>query len=456
MTQPPTPAHLLRRTAGLVAAVAAAGLVVTATTAAPHAEASSSTAAGSKPTPAPTGTSKPKTTAKPKSTAKPAPTSKPKTTAKPKSTAKPKTTAKPKPTSTPKPTAKPKSTSTPKPTAKPTATSPSPAVISAPAAGTTNPRPALGVQYHGMWSDQTPAMRAKVLDQLVANGSEWVRIDVSWAMIEPKHQQYDMQWGVPFVDTVLKEVEDRGLKAMVTFWLTPDWASYGKGERYAPRYPTAYGRAAGWAAKRWGHTVDAWEMWNEQNHPDFFTTADPVAYTKMLCSAYTEVKKADTSPVVYGGLQYNDAAFVKKTYTAGAKGCFDILATHPYSAPSDFSPSRDGGAPWGVTRVRDVRAVMVAQGDAAKPIWFTELGWSTGQIPNPQPWQRAVSEATQADFLEETVALTRSTYPYVKGIIWFRERDRTGGNPYEDGYGLMRADLTPKPALARLKAVASS
>ncbi|MEX1907599.1 cellulase family glycosylhydrolase [Janibacter sp. Y6] len=421
MTQPPAPAHLLRRTAGLVAAVAAAGLVVTATTAAPPAEASSSTAAGSKPTPAPTSTSKPKTTAKPKAT------------------------------STPKPTAKPKPTSTPKPTA-----TPSPAVISAPAAGTTNPRPALGVQYHGMWSDQTPATRAKVLDQLAANGSEWVRIDVSWAMIEPKHQQYDMQWGVPFVDTVLKEVEDRGLKAMVTFWLTPDWASYGKGERYAPRYPTAYGRAAGWAAKRWGRTVDAWEMWNEQNHPDFFTTADPVAYTKMLCSAYKEVKKADTSPVVYGGLQYNDAAFVKKTYTAGAKGCFDILATHPYSAPSDFSPSRDGGAPWGVTRVRDVRAVMVAQGDAAKPIWFTELGWSTGQIPDPQPWQRAVSEATQADFLEETVALTRSSYPYVKGIIWFRERDRTGGNPYEDGYGLMRADLTPKPALARLKAVASS
>lgn len=337
--------------------------------------------------------------------------------------------------------------------ATPATTSPS---ADAAGAGGSNPLPALGVQYHGMWSDQTPEMRGQVLDRLVAHRAEWVRVDLSWAMIEPREGQYDMVWGVPLADTVLQEIEDRGLKAMVTFWLTPDWASGGRGERYVPLDPATYGRAAGWAATRWGGTVDAWEIWNEQNHPDFFTTADPVAYTRMLCSAYEEIKKGDQSPVLYGGLQYNDAPFVSRSYAAGAQGCFDVLATHPYPAPSDSTPDADGGPPWGIPRVRDVREVMLAHGDGDKPIWFTELGWSTGVMPDPQPWERAVTEAVQAQYLEETIALTRERYPYVEGIIWFRERDRTSADPFEDGYGLMRRDLSPKPALSRLKAVAEA
>ncbi|WP_125932778.1 hypothetical protein [Janibacter indicus] len=86
---------------------------------------------------------------------------------------------------------------------------------------------------------------------------------------------------------------------------------------------------------------------------------------------------------------------------------------------------------------------------------FTELGWSTGRLAKPKPWQRSVSEATRADFLEETVRYTRQRLPYVKGIIWFHARDRPGDNAFEEGYGLMRRDLTTKPALRRLRQVAA-
>ena len=46
--------------------------------------------------------------------------------------------------------------------------------------------PLVGVNYHGLWWDMTPSRRAAVLDKLAATGAGWVRLDVSWAMLQPQ------------------------------------------------------------------------------------------------------------------------------------------------------------------------------------------------------------------------------------------------------------------------------
>src|SRR5687767_14383037 len=154
----------------------------------------------------------------------------------------------------------------------------SPAAATEPAA-----RPAFGAQFHGMWSSWDDASRARYLDQLAASGATWVRLDVSWAMLQPTSRDaYDLRWGVPFVDRVVSMITARGLQPLVTLWLTPGWANGGAGPRTLPTDPADYARAAGWAAQRWAGSVPAWEVWNEPNHPDFMVGADPVAYTRLL------------------------------------------------------------------------------------------------------------------------------------------------------------------------------
>src|SRR5215211_8964995 len=62
---------------------------------------------------------------------------------------------------------------------------------------------------------------------------------------------------------------------------------------------------------------------------------NPVQYTQLLESAYGAVKAIDPSSlVVYGGLAYSDYAFVERSYAAGAKGFFDVMAVHPYMRTS--------------------------------------------------------------------------------------------------------------------------
>lgn len=330
-----------------------------------------------------------------------------------------------------------------------------PRVAPRPPATRISTTPATGVQYHGTWSIYTDAERERILTQLAAAGVTWVRIDISWATLQPDRDGYDTKWAVPFYDRVFAQARAKGLKVLGTFWQAPHWANDSANVNTPPRDPAQFAAAAAWAAHRWASSVDAWEIWNEPNSGDFFTGSDPAAYTRVLCATYPAVKKADpNSPVLFGGLMYNDDAWLRRAYAAGAHGCFDVMATHPYEGPSNAPPqTADDGNAWHLTHVPAVHQVMVANGDGDKPIWFTEFGWSSGQPANPEPWDTGVSEQTQAAYLTQAVNLTASRYPYVKAVFWFRAADHSTADAHEDHYGLLRTDLTPKPALAAMGAL---
>jgi polysaccharide biosynthesis protein PslG len=140
--------------------------------------------------------------------------------------------------------------------------------------------------------------------------------------------------------------------------------------------------------------------------------------------------------VVLGGTSYNDTGWLADAYDAGARGSFDVLATHPDVAPSDAGPHhRDDGSIWTLDHVRAVRALMRAEGDGRLPIWFTELGWSSH--PNDastRPWE-GVSEAQQASYLVAALDLIRGRYPYVTHVFWYASRDRSDSSAQDNHYG---------------------
>lgn len=315
------------------------------------------------------------------------------------------------------------------------------------------PDGALGFQlsaHHG-----TDAARAvRVMKRLRAAGSRWVRVDVGWSTLEPDGPGPFAPWYAELIDDVLAGARANGLQVILSFWQTPAWAS-ASGSLYAPPTdPQDYARALGRAAERWRDQVAAWEIWNEPNFDGFFAGADPATYTRMLCAAYPAVKRYDDAPVLFGGLMYNDDAWLGRAYRAGAKGCFDALATHPYVGPSDAAPDTPSvGAVWRLTHTPAMRAVMDEWGDRRKAIWVTELGWSTGTDNEGNPWDRPVTPRQQARYLRQAVQLIRDRYPYVGPIIWYRDVDGRSAS-YQDGFGLLTVRLQPKPALRAFEAEA--
>lgn len=309
----------------------------------------------------------------------------------------------------------------------------------------------LGVQlsaHHGVNAAEALA----VMDRLQRAGARWVRIDVGWSALQPDGPGPFEQWYVDLLDDVIAGARERGLRVIVSLWLTPEWASQ-SGSLYAPPSDVSdYADAMATSAQRWGAKVAAWEVWNEPNFPTFFEGADPATYTRLLCAAYRAVKRYDDSPVLFGGLMYNDDAWLADAYRAGAKDCFDALATHPYVGPSDAAPDTPSvGEIWRLTHTPAMRKVMDEWGDTGKRIWVTELGWSSGPDNLGNEWDRPVTPQRQAQYLGEAVELIRSEYPYVGPIIWYRDVDGPTDS-YPDGFGLMHADLSPKPALAAFRA----
>lgn len=326
----------------------------------------------------------------------------------------------------------------------------------APASAETSSGPAVGVQVHAMWSDYTDAQRVEVFDKLAAAGATWVRIDVGWRSLQPTSRDSYDPWAVGFTDRVIEMATSRGLKPLITLWLTPDWANGGRGDKVLPTDPADYARVAQWAASRWAGKVAAWEVWNEANSEAFLVGADPVAYTRLLRAAYPAFKAGDpNAQVVFSGTEYNDDRWIARAYAAGAKGAFDVMATHPYQGVHDAAPETpDDGTMWTLRHAAAVRRLMVEQGDGDKPLWFTEFGWTSHGNSNAglANWDRGVTEQQQGEYFVRTLQLISREMPYVTNVFWFNDRNRSSGNPRLDNYGLLRNDLSPKPALLTLAA----
>ena len=311
--------------------------------------------------------------------------------------------------------------------------------------------PAFGVQFHGMWSKYTDAQRADVLAKLKAAGTQWIRLDLGWAMLQPTSAgSFDLGWGVPFTDSVINMIHADGFHLLVTFWRTPGWANGNAGETTLPTHPADYANAIQWAAARYAGKVDAWEVWNEPNEPYSMTGTDPAAYAALLRAAYPAVHAGDpAAQVVFGGPSENDAPWIARAYAAGIHGSFDVMATHPYMGPSDAAPETpDDGTIYKLTHVAAVHNLMTQYGDGAKPIWFTEFGWSShANTSGMANWELGVSPQTQGDYLVRTLQLLKTSYPYVTNAFWYEASDQnTGTTANIDNYGLLTSTFTPKPA----------
>jgi hypothetical protein len=288
------------------------------------------------------------------------------------------------------------------------------------------------------------------LDQAQALGAKQVRVFVLG-------QQMSDHGGF---SALVSAAGARGMK--VVFVLTGNADS-----STTPPDPAAFATAAGsFAGAMPAGGVAAYEIWNEEDDTQFWGAAvDAGRYAAIVKATYPRIKQADPgAKVLLGPVTGNNYDFLGQVYAAGAGGSFDAVAVHTdvaclVDAPSSFYRDDGNVARFTFLGFRTVHDVMAANGDGAKPIWMTELGWtSTTSTCTHGMWagQKAsgVTEAAQAANLAEAYHCLAG-YPYLAAGMWFTLKDTVGYTDELNHYGLQRYDGSHKPAWDAFHSVAT-
>jgi hypothetical protein len=294
----------------------------------------------------------------------------------------------------------------------------------------------------------------------------WVRIFVGWSLGEPSPGGYDRSYLNRLADEVAA-YERRGVKTLFVVQDTPGWAAGSRGAGPAPPADAdSYARFVAELARV--ASPGAIEIWNEADSETFWRGApDPAGYTALLRAAYPRIKATDpTVRVVTSGMVGNNYEFLQGMYASGAGGSFDAVGVHTDTACLLTSPADHYREPNGrvgrfsFTGYREVHDVMAANGDAAKGVWMTEIGWNTGSRKPGSCRDGAVAGAraegvspkTQARFLELAYRCLAAD-PAVRVALWFSLQDVGDGPGYGNHLGLIRPSGTRKPAYEAMRAV---
>lgn len=286
----------------------------------------------------------------------------------------------------------------------------------------------------------TAEMNAELADY-VSMGVDWVRIDLHWSLVQPTANG-GFNWGL--VDRVFNAIADAGLEIVAVLNNVPNWVDDGLSGSAAQQAFANFARAA---AQRYGDIVDFWEIINEPNKAGI----DPADYTAVLKGAYSAIKSVDPDDVVItggtaavpqtGNGMWGAVDYLKQIYANGGGDYFDAVGYHPYSFP--LMPGN--GAAWNGWQIMEdgLRQTMIANGDADKQIWMTEMGAPT--------WGQSVTvtEAEQVQILREAVDLA-SGYDWAGPIMWFGYQDST----LDRGFGLLDSNGNAKASYAAYKTLA--
>jgi len=219
--------------------------------------------------------------------------------------------------------------------------------------------------------------------------------------------------------------------------------------------PDSFEEFAGYVADTVAHfkgQVDHWEIWNEPNHPVYWSGPKDrlKTYSELLRLSYQAAKSANSNAfVLNGGLAQPVVEDTRNLYENGAKDFMDALSIHPFMDPLSPSPQKEFDE-----TIRAVENIMSTYGDSKKKIWITEMGCPGVPIEKTAAnWFQGhgLSEGQQAAWLEKQFGFLKN-HPSIEKMFWAFYRD-TGDIIKEgaDDLGLVRFDFTPKPAFQAFK-----
>jgi hypothetical protein len=298
-----------------------------------------------------------------------------------------------------------------------------------------------------------------------ADGVGTERIEIAWDLVEPQRGEYD--FALP--DRKVLAAARAGIDVLGLIVRTPSWAAQQPGQPFSPpRDPADYAAFAAALVARYGpngqlwrdhpevpkRPVEAWQIWNEPNLAVYWTRQPFMrGYARLLNAAYAAIKQADAkATVVMAGLaNFSWRDLERLLERGGATLRFDVAAVHPFS-----------GRPLNAVKIVALnRRVLNRHGARGKPIWLTELTWSSAKgkkRPLTKDWE--TTEAGQAKRLTTAYRLLIEARRLLKlqRIYWYTwvTVDRDSPNSFDySGLRTLRPNgtIVDKPAARAFRAV---
>ena len=221
-------------------------------------------------------------------------------------------------------------------------------------------------------------------------------------------------------------------------------------------------------AERYKGRIHYYQIWNEPNlYPEWGEQSiDPAGYADMLCRAYDALKAVDPDIKVLtaaigptidlSGRDAYDLLYLQRLYDFGIRDCYDILSAQAYGLFSGPTDRRMRPVLMNFARPEWLRDIMIANGDAHKPIWISEAGWNP--VPDDpsiigRETYGVVSETEAADFIPIAYERALSEWEWV-GVIsyWFMKRpDASEKNQSWYYFRIVEDDFTPTPMYESFK-----
>lgn len=314
---------------------------------------------------------------------------------------------------------------------------------------------------------------AEELARLKRGGVDSIRVPVSWGSIQP-NRRGGFDWSS--VDSFIAAAVKARIEVFPFLSTAPGWAVPVDRRFGSPEFlPVRSGvQRSGWkqfvsqAVLRYGphgtfwsenpelpsRPIRTWQVWNEPNFKYFVAQPNPAEYGKLVQLTYAAAKAIDPgASLVLGGLfarpieatfhvrprqAYFASEFLEGMYksTPGIKSKFAGYALHPYTGSYKNLPGR----------IEEVRRVLARNHDAGKPLFITELGWSSEP---PQPHNSfSKGVAGQARELKGAFKLLTANQRKwnLQRVFWFSVSDYAGLCNFCGGSGLFRNGFKPKPA----------
>ena len=268
-------------------------------------------------------------------------------------------------------------------------------------------------------------------------GVRWLRGFYEWQTIQPR-QGY---WNFALQDYLVASARANNLHLVGTLAYLAPWASANGGTRRFPIKDIQFWRDYVTAmVERYHADIKYWEVWNEFNG-SFAENGTPEIYAELVREASIAAKKIDPTAKIGMSVANFDVNFLDRVIKAGAANHFDYISVHPYEK---LSALKFGGEPGFLAMAGVLRQMLASNHQPTDtPLWITEIGSVAPIAPNLSQDQAQANLLTKAYLLSIASGFQR--------VFWFEARGPSYGGQAD--FGLLRADMTPRPSYEALKAM---
>lgn len=285
-----------------------------------------------------------------------------------------------------------------------------------------------------------------------------------WPYIEPQQGVYNW-W---HSDMVVRHARAQGLTVIARIGMVPDWAQPYDADAPADTSLTHLEPDRFWDfshfvevfAAHYQDDIDHIIIWNEPNlaYEWGYQPVLPERYAVLLKMSYPAAHRGNPDVLVLAGalaptlepvgsqFGMNEIDYLTQLYEWGAQDSFDALSIHTYGFrfPPEEPPAPDV---LNFRRAELLREIMVAHGDAGKPVYVTESGW------NDHPrWTKAVRPGQRIAYTIDAFKYAEANWPWLQSLcVWAFRYPRPTYN-YPDYFTLVSSDFAAKPIYHEIQA----